>query len=360
MRATLLTLACALAAPTAARAQGATVAGQVVARDGAEPLGYTTVAVPALGLRLLAGEGGAFALRDLPPGAVRLRFTRIGYSPRDTTLAVAAGGAARLRVEMTRLALRLPTMLVNGACTDRTPFEEKPAVLAQLFDQVAQNAERMRLMARERPFVFQATRVRGNRGDRPTPLRTDTIVRGPLPANPYVPRRIYGRVGDVWAVKLPELADVADTAFTNNHCLWYAGHERFGADSAIRVDFEPVPSLAGDVDLEGSIYLRADGYQLVGMVTRLNRIPAQFRALQGYATRARFDELVSGVPVLAEWELTNTFRGSPYPVVVETGRVTGVRWLDSARAGGDAGRRPQTSAAELGRQSTFPGRRLPW
>jgi hypothetical protein len=333
MRAPLAAVAaCALAAPAASRAQGATVAGQVVSREGAEPLGFTTVAVPSLGLRLLASEGGAFTLRGLPPGTVRLRFTRIGYAPRDTALAVAADGTARVRVEMTRLVLRLPTMLVNGACTDRTPFEERPAVLAALFDQVAQNAERMRLLARERPFVFQATRVRGSRSaERPTPLRTDTIVRGPLPANPYVPRRIYGRAGDVWAVKLPELADVADTAFTNNHCLWYAGQDRFGADSVIRVDFEPVPWLASDVDLEGSLYLRADGYQLVGMVTRLTRIPPQFRALQGYATRARFDELVSGVPVLAEWELTNTFRGSPQPVIVETGRVTGVRWLDPPR-----------------------------
>lgn len=345
MRVILVGIACALAAPSASHAQGATLAGQVVARDGAEPLGFTTVSVPSLGVRLLAGEGGAFTLRGLPPGVVRLRFTRIGYAPRDTALTVAAltvaaDGTARVRIEMMRLDLRLPTVVVNGACTDRTPFEDKPDVLAQLFDQVAQNAERMRLLARERPFVFQATRVRGNRSlERPTPLRTDTIVRGPLPANPYVPQRIYGRVGGVWAVKLPELADVADTAFTHNHCLWYGGQERFGADSVIRVDFEPVPWLANDVDLEGSLYLRVADYQLVGMVTRLNRIPPQFRGLDGYATRARFAELVSGVPVLAEWELTNTFRGILEPVVVETGRVTGVRWLDSPNTARDASRR---------------------
>jgi hypothetical protein len=100
----------------------------------------------------------------------------------------------------------------------------------------------------------------------------------------------------------------------------------------IRVDFEPVPWLANDVDLEGSIYLRVDDYRLVGMVTRLNRIPREFRNLSGYATRARFDELVSGVPVLAGWELTNTFRGAREPTVVERGRVLGVRWLDSTSA----------------------------
>jgi hypothetical protein len=335
---TLLAVVCALTAPSAARAQTATVAGEVVAREGGEPLAFTTVAVPARGAQRLASETGTFTLRDLPPGAVRLRFTRIGYAPRETTLTVAAGETARVRVAMSRLALRLPTV-VNGTCTDRTPFEPQPGVLAELFDQVRQNAERMRLLATERPFVFHAVRERGIRG-RGAGVETDTIERGPLPTEAYVPRRIYFRVGGVWGVKLPELADVADTAFTNNHCLWYAGQERFGADSVIRVDFEPVPWLAKEVDLEGSIYLRVDGYRLVGMDTRLNRIPREFRGLQGYATRARFDEVVSGVPMLAEWELTNTHRGAREPVVVETGKVIRVRWLDSLPAARDTTRRP--------------------
>lgn len=71
----------------------------------------------------------------------------------------------------------------------------------------------------------------------------------------------------------------------------------------IRVDFEPVPSLAKGVDFEGSVYLRVDGYRLVGIVMRLNRMPPEFRNLVGFATRARVDELVPGIPVLAEWEI---------------------------------------------------------
>jgi hypothetical protein len=341
-RLALLAVAGALVAPSVARVQTATVVGEVVAREGGEPLPFTTVAVPALGAQRLASEGGTFALSGLPPGVVRIRLTRIGYAPTDTALTVAAGETARVRIAMTRLVLQLPRVVVNGACTDGSPFEPQPPVLAELFGQVRQNAERMRLLVGERPFAFEATRVRGNRGrdDRRSALMTDTVVRGPLPTDPYVPRRVYRREGGVWMVKLPELADIADTAFTNNHCLWYAGQERFGSDSVVRVDFEPVPWLAREVDFEGSLYLRVDGYQLVGMVTRLNRIPAQFRALQGYATRARFDELVSGVPMLAEWELTNTFHGSRVPVVVETGRVTGVRWLDSPKTNRHTTRRP--------------------
>jgi hypothetical protein len=50
---------------------------------------------------------------------------------------------------------------LNGTCTDRTPFEERPAMFAELFDQVRQNAERMRLLANERPFVLQTVAVGG-------------------------------------------------------------------------------------------------------------------------------------------------------------------------------------------------------
>ena len=183
-------------------------------------------------------------------------------------------------------------------------------------------------------------------GIRADALRTDTLVRTPLAVFPYVPKAIYRRFGNVWGVSLPELADVADTSFTNNHCFWYAGQERFASDSVIRVDFEPVPWLAKEVDLEGSLYLRVNGYQLVGMVTRLNRMPREFRRLDGYATRARFDELVPGVPVLAEWELTNTFRGARVPTVVETGRTMRIIWLDSTTF------KPETS-----RRNPPPGRR---
>ena len=43
------------------------------------------------GVQLLASERGTFTLRGLPAGEVRLRITRIGYAPKDTVLAVAAG-----------------------------------------------------------------------------------------------------------------------------------------------------------------------------------------------------------------------------------------------------------------------------
>jgi hypothetical protein len=242
MRATLFAAICVSTGLSVARAQHATVVGRVVLRESGAPVVSAAVSVLPDGAQRLTGEDGAFILRDLPPGEVRLRFRRIGFAPKDTALVVGANETARLWIEMTRLALELPTVVVDGTCTDRTPFEERTAVLSALFDQVTQNAERLRLLARERPFVIEVTNTRGIEGRKPPPW-TDTIVRAPLPLEPYAPRRVrrpfQGRKSG--GVMLPELADIADTAFTNNHCFWYAGQERFGSDSVVRVDFEPVP-----------------------------------------------------------------------------------------------------------------------
>jgi hypothetical protein len=96
----------------------------------------------------------------------------------------------------------------------------------------------------------------------------------------------------------------------------------------IRVDFEPVPWLAKELDIEGSIYLRVDGYQLVGLYTKLNRVgPPIGRNLREYTTRSRFVELVSGVSVLDEHELMNVFRDNR-PAFIQTGKIIAIKWLD--------------------------------
>jgi hypothetical protein len=330
MRTSRIVPVLALSVVGVAGAQNATVIARTFA-DGHTSLGLTTISVPSQGVQRLADDSGTVVLRNLPPGQVALRFRRIGFTPKDTVIVVAANDTARVRIEMQRLVLQLPTVVVDGTCTDRTPFEAKVPVLAELFDQVKQNAERLVLFAKERPFTIQWSEERGPRGPgRPAPA-TQTSSRAALPDEPYAPGHVQRRVGNVGSVKLPELADIADTAFTNNHCFWYAGQTGFDADSVIQVDFEPVPWLAKDVDLTGSLYVRVNDYRLVGMTTQLNRIPRDFSNLTSYGARARFDELVPGIPILAELEQSNTFRGSRQPTVVATGRKTGVLWLERSK-----------------------------
>lgn len=94
-----------------------------------------------------------------------------------------------------------------------------------------------------------------------------------------------------------------------------------------------------EVDIKGTMYLRNDDYQLVGLVASLNRIPSQFRPLLEYTVRARFSEIVPGIPMLAGGEMTNRYRSPTLPRV-EIGQVIDIRW-DSAAVIPDTARRPR-------------------
>lgn len=120
----------------------------------------------------------------------------------------------------------------------------------------------------------------------------------------------------------------------NNHCFRYAGRTRIGGESVILVEFEPVPWLDQDYDLNGTLYLKVDGYQLVGTFSRLNRISPRMRrnGLEEYFHEARFTEIVPGVPLIQSWELVNRYRSDDRPHFVQRGRVIGVEWKDSTRS----------------------------
>jgi hypothetical protein len=327
----------------AAHAQTSIVRGQVVLQGDGQPLPYTTVVLLSQGTGRLTSDSGTFVLADVPPGEVRLRFKRIGFVPKDTLVVLAPGATARIRVEMMRLAIDLPEVVVSGRCTNETPFEPKPGVLAELFDQINQNAERMTLLAIAKPFVMRAASVGGFRDPKKpfVPTRVDTLERGPLPVVRYEPKRVArrgtGSYAGSWLIHMPELPDFADTAFTNNHCFHYAGQTRFETDSVIAVDFDPVPWLDKEVDIKGTIYLRVDGYQLVALVARTNRMPADSRHIADYTHQTRFKEVVPGIPVMFEWELRNVFRNGS-PPFVQTGKVFDIRWTDSTRVKVDSAR----------------------
>jgi hypothetical protein len=333
-----ITAICVALPALTATAQSATIDGEVFV-SGGDRMPYATVSVLS-GRQLLTNATGRFIL-TVPAGEVRLRFKRIGFTPRDTTLHVAAGDTARVRIAMTRLVIQLPEMLVSGKCTNETPREPVTGFLAELMEQVRQNSETMALLVAQKPFQVRTENTNGllDRNKVFSPTRVDTILRtNPLPDRPYRPREVVfpiteGPYKGNTGVRVPELADIADTAFTNHHCFRYGGRARIGADSVILVEFEPVPWLDREVDLNGTLYLRVDGYQIVGSFTRLNRIsPGLGRGgLVEYYNEVRFKEVVPGVPIVDSWELVNRFRPDSRPRFVQRGRVISIDWKNLER-----------------------------
>jgi hypothetical protein len=307
------------------------VSGQILLKEGGQPLGYTTVSVLSEGRQFLSNESGRFVLPDLAAGEVRLRFKRIGFHPRDTILRLGPSDTVLLRIEMERLVIQLPAMLVAGKCTNESPTQPQPKILADLFEQVRQNAERARLLASQRPFVLLVYRVQGiQRGGRIQPTVADTGKRA-VEYLPYQPTKIVDRDSSGSLVfHLPDLANLADSAFLSTHCFTYAGQGRWESDSVIKVDYEPVPWLDKETDIRGTMYLRATDYQLVGTLTQLNRIPpALWRSqLKELTVNAKFREIVSGIPTLDEWVMTRRFRTNTR---LESGHVYRLEWLDSTK-----------------------------
>jgi hypothetical protein len=336
----LLFLAATLCAGTAALGQNVMVSGVAVLKDGDQPLGFTTVSIVG-DRQLLANESGQFQL-SVAPGPVSLRFTRTGYRQKDTTLTVSPNDSVLLRVEMTRLAIQLPAQRERGksTCTNESPLQEKSPVLAELLEQVSQAAERVKLLTAQKPFhlyVFRASGIRASDSSM-VPQSVDTILRRAVAPTPYRPKAVISRTesDDSWAMSLPEMSDLADTAFANNHCFHYAGQTRWEGDSVVQIDYEPVPWLDKEVDVRGSLYLNVDGYQLVASITTLNRIPPELRLTQltEVTMRAKFAEFVSGIPVVDQWELTRRYRKPTLPRV-ELGQVFNLKWVDSTAVKGD-------------------------
>ena len=110
-----LTALVALAVPSTALSAQETsnaIVGVVVARETGERLAHSVIAVPSLGLRRFADDSGAFVLRNLPAGSFVVHARRLGFAPRDLMLTVQPGAHDSLRIELTRVAVKLAAVQV--------------------------------------------------------------------------------------------------------------------------------------------------------------------------------------------------------------------------------------------------------
>jgi CarboxypepD_reg-like domain/Carboxypeptidase regulatory-like domain len=81
------------------------------------PLGGVEVSLPDLSKNTLTNEQGAFALRDVPPGAQRLVVRRFGYGPIEAPVAIEAGRTIERHIRMLR-ATSLDSVVVTEKAVD--------------------------------------------------------------------------------------------------------------------------------------------------------------------------------------------------------------------------------------------------
>ena len=324
-------------------AQNATIVGQTVLQGGALTIGYAVVSTAPGGREQFSDADGRFIIRDLRPGTIHLSARRIGYAPFDTALDVHPGDTLRVRLEMRLITIQLPAVhtLAKACAHPGGSSDLIGADLAVLFDQVKQNAERNRLLARTYPFELSIER----RITKPEPMLEarfvayDTVLRSSLRDWHYAPGRMLGTrevesgvFGGKWiTLTMPELADFADSTFLDNHCFDFAGLESVDGDTLIAVDFRPAP-VVRQPDVSGTLFLDPKTYQLrLTLVALVNLTKHLEDQISGQVVRATFKEILPGVPVLdvvssAVFPKTEPNKPSTEPAT-ETQRTLFVRFL---------------------------------
>jgi hypothetical protein len=299
-----------LAATTTATAQHAVIAGRIVSRGTPVALGYAVVSTQPGAREEFTDAAGQFTLRDLPAGRLTFTAKHIGYTPYDTTFDLRADDTLHVEIGLELVTIQLPAVqTVATACLHPgAPNPKYGTALAQLFEQLQQNAERNRLLARSYPFELTVER----RISKPEPalearfVSIDTIERGSARDWRYQPGKLLGTrridegiLSGKWTtIIMPELADYADERFLDAHCFDYGGLDEFDGDTLVRIDFVPAPAVKTP-DIGGAIYLDPKTYQLrMTMVSLTNLTKSLSRQIGGQSIRVDFKEIIPGVPVI--------------------------------------------------------------
>ncbi len=291
--------------PAALSAQG-TIVGVVVAQESGERLAHSVIAVPSLEINRFANDSGAFVLRELPPGSFVLHVRRLGYAPKDLMLTVRAGAHDSLRLELTRVAMKLTPVQVRAdpPCTTPGLRAVTDSGLMTLLTQLRMNGEQYRLLSERYPFFYSQERIVSSElRDGETRIdELDTLVVASKPPWRYRPGRILTRPGRRQRGELffniPTLLDFADPLFLDNHCFVDGGLDRVDGTDLIRIDLYAWTQIKNP-DVNGSIYLDPATFQIRRSVLRLSRNP-KVRGLIDLEVSTVFQEALPSIPIVSQ------------------------------------------------------------
>ncbi len=321
-------------------ADSVTIAGDVVAAVGGEPLAYATVIVEPGNRKRFADAGGAFVVGPLAPGSYRLRVRQIGFGPRDTVLLVSPRTPIkRLRIALAVIALHLPAVTVEGerstkCLTPGIPDSSIDPRLAALFGELEKNVDRYRLLIDEYPFAFtrEEWQVSRNGAGYEETVALDTVryevqemESRPYKVGAVVIREASPRGGSQQYMPLPTFGYLGDSTFQRMHCFEYVGEDTTSDIPTIRLDFRPAASIHTP-DLEGSVYLDEDRYVVRRAVFRLTEPNRVVPPISELSVTMTFREILPLVPVFDEVRYRRPIYKNGQAAVLEVDRLLEYRF----------------------------------
>lgn len=279
------------------------LAVRVVTETERVPLGYSVVAAPELALERFTGASGSVVLPIPEAGLVRLRIKRLGFSPKDTTVLVSGARTQSVTIALARVSFRLEEVRVVAwpPCEAPGIGADTDGALRGIVEQLRQNAERYRLLIATYPFLYTMQRQFGERLPDGSYIANaqDVIPVNGTPEWTYRPGTLVAREPRTtqWVMRIPQLSDLAEDAFVDNHCFHVAGLEEKEGKRLLRLDIVAADALR-DTDVNVSVWLDPEAYQLRHATFTLTRPPRAIRGLVSVTSTVRYREVIPFVPVM--------------------------------------------------------------
>lgn len=282
--------------------------GSVTSATGG-PLAYAVVTIASLGLQQFSNTQGKFYFTKIPAGKYRLTIRQLGYQPVTMEVTLGSNGSEDIAVQMQRIATRLATMQVLSEwhCTKPGPPGKKGGDLALLavFEQLEQNAVRLKLLMNEYPYDLRMERRRvlqRDRGldsvERIDTTRTQSSDKSHYEVGQVVRKERMPDRTQQYFLQVPTLLDFAQEEFQKNHCFLLRGIDTTRGAPFIRVDFKAAEKIK-QPDVEGTVFLDTATYRLRQTEIQLTKIPAEVPGLRSLRATTFFDDVVPGMPIIS-------------------------------------------------------------
>jgi len=299
------------AAPAGAQELGAVLRGSVVNTAGA-PVAHALVRMFPASVERFTDAHGAFTLRNLGPGVLRLEVRQVGYQPLDTSVIVESTDVV-VRLALHPLTIRLDELTVTamGRCTAPGPPDPvSEPVLAAIFAQVRENARRYAILADSYPFRYAIARTFADLDEGANVLWSvsDTLEYQSDARVRYRPGDVVGwgpgpRGVRTKVLRLPSLPDFADSTFHANHCFAFEGFFSREGRRVARFAFRAAEALRTP-DIDGEVDLDPLTYQVRYATVRLTRPSRAMVGLLSATDSVTFGQLIPNI--LAPTEVRGT------------------------------------------------------
>jgi hypothetical protein len=303
-------IAVTLGLATLARAQ--TVSGRVIDRTSGLPVaGVVVSALDASGqplVRAVTDSASGYRIA-LMPGAMKLHFRRIGFSPAQVGIADSVNG--RIDVVLSRLPTQLPA--VKAVAAAQCEADANSADALSLWEEaraglitslVARETRKTALMS---VLVYQ-TIINGD-DEEPRMVQRKEMADVSHAFRSEDPK-VLARKGyfDGFAFISPDENVLADESFLSTHCF------RMGDapdDSTIALRFSPAKGRKV-VDLDGMLLLRRDPLDIRSIEYRYTATPSAIERGQPGGS-IHFHNMPSGITMVQEWRVRSAWqeRGAP-------------------------------------------------